>query len=70
MGAMDAGVVAFRIGHRGLALAGGIATAIAVALRLARSFSSLPAAVATALLGAALLPNRPQAPELGVSRKR
>jgi len=52
------GVVAFRVGYRRLALAGGVAIAIAVALLLAHSFASLPAAgVATVLcVGAALLP--------------
>lgn len=50
---------AFRVGQRGLALAGGAATLIAVALVLAHSFSSLPVAgIATALcLGAALAPS-------------
>jgi len=52
------GLVAFRVGSRGLAFAGGVVTAIAVALLLAHSFASAPAAgVATVLcLGAALLP--------------
>jgi hypothetical protein len=52
------GVVALRVGNRGLAIAGGATTACAVALILAHSFSSLPVAgVATVLcLGAALLP--------------
>src|SRR5712692_3473263 len=50
---------AIRVGHRGLAVTGGLATLIAVALVLAHSFSSVAAAgVATVLcLGAALLPS-------------
>jgi hypothetical protein len=53
------GAVAMRVGRRGLARAGGVATAIAVALVLAHSFLSVAAAgVATVLcLGAALLPS-------------
>jgi hypothetical protein len=65
------GVVAFRVGHRGLALLGGVVTTIAVASLLAHSFSSLPVAgVATVLcLVAALLPTGRTAPVLAVRRQ-
>ena len=66
------GLVAFRVGSRGLAFAGGVVTAIAVALLLAHSFASAPAAgVATALcLGATLLPSGRTASALAVRRQQ